>query len=57
MMPDQIALELLVIAAKLWPTLRDIIARSGHPAAKHVADVLPAMSESEKVAHELRDMP
>lgn len=50
----ELALQLVAIAAKLWPTLADIIRGSSHPDARRVADILPDPGASATVAAELR---
>jgi len=50
----ELALQLIAIAAKLWPTIGDIIRGSSHPDARRVADILPDPGASATVAAELR---
>lgn len=49
-----LALQLLAVAVKLWPTLADIIGASSHPDARRVVDVLPDPGASATEAAALR---
>lgn len=51
---EALALELLKLAAIVWPAVADMIQASTHPDARRVSDVLPVESESARAIRELQ---
>lgn len=54
---EALAIELLKLAAIVWPAVADMVRASSHPDARRIADILPVESDSAKAARELSEVP